>query len=62
MLDILRDAGTPISTPISTLAVVDAVVDAVVERKELELDSNQLPKLKASIRNTLKSQSKIGLI
>ena len=54
LLDILRDTDTPISTL--------AVVDAVIERKGLELDSDQLPKLKASVGNTLKSQSKNGLI
>ena len=54
LLDILRDANEPLSTL--------AVVDAVIERKALTLSDEQLPKLKASIGNTLKAQSKSGLI
>ena len=54
LLDILRDANEPLSAL--------AVVDAVIERKALTLSDEQLPKLKASIGNTLKAQSKSGLI
>lgn len=54
LLDILRDANEPLSTL--------AVVDEAIKRKGFALDAEQLAKLKASIGNTLKTQSKSGLI
>jgi hypothetical protein len=54
MLDILREAASPISTI--------AIADEAKSRKGLELNPTQLSAFKASIGGTLSRQKKLGLI